>query len=121
MLLPLVPAADLPLSSSFPLANPCSLPPSLSLARQDPELFLFDVREGGKYRLAGTALTFDAMSAHVKEFEAGTAKPFLKSAPVIDGWDAEPVKAIVASQWEDFTKQVAPPCLLYTSDAADDM
>eukprot|EP00286_Rhodomonas_abbreviata_P011167 CAMPEP_0181331452 /NCGR_PEP_ID=MMETSP1101-20121128/24507_1 /TAXON_ID=46948 /ORGANISM="Rhodomonas abbreviata, Strain Caron Lab Isolate" /LENGTH=536 /DNA_ID=CAMNT_0023440909 /DNA_START=24 /DNA_END=1634 /DNA_ORIENTATION=- len=72
----------------------------------EAEFFMFDVRDGSKYKLTGT-LTKETMGGFIKSFDAGEATPFLKSSPVLEGWDSEPVKQIVSSQWEEFTTQDA--------------
>ncbi|KAJ1494069.1 thioredoxin-like protein [Baffinella frigidus] len=67
-----------------------------------PEVFLFDMHQGSKkYKLDGK-MDEKTLKNFINSALQGKVALHVKSAARKEGWDAEPVKEIVASQWEEF-------------------
>jgi len=78
---------------------------------KDPELYIYDVVSNKKFRMSKPVNKGNIL-AFIQEFKDGKVQPHLKSAAVIDGWDKEPVKQIVASQWESVVKDTTKHVLV---------
>jgi len=76
----------------------------VDMGKDGSELFLFNTETLKKFRHEGS-VTVDGIKKFVADFEENKLKSFLKSSPVVEGWDKGLVKEIVSSQWKEFVHQ----------------